>query len=150
MLLQWLKESPAEQKGVVFNQVQMGWALEWQKKRLFFLVERESYPVTSYLDLDVLFGWTTHKPKQQATWIKTLKARKKRKVKEGNLLFLAFVLCHSVLSVVVVFMWSEQHVLTPNVSHFDSVRTQWCYFFGHRVPLWCHFSAKSIDFNEIS
>lgn len=44
-------------------------SLEWEKK-LFFLQERESYPVTAYLDLDVLFGWTTHKPKHQHIFTK--------------------------------------------------------------------------------
>lgn len=65
-------------------------SLEWEKKLFFFfLQERESYPVTSYLDLDVLFGWTTHKPKHQHSFTKR---QEKEKSRSESLLFLAFVL----------------------------------------------------------
>lgn len=91
ILLQWFKAAPWEQKGVVFNQDQMGWAFSGMREKafFFFLQERESYPVTSYLDLDVLFGWTTHKPKHQHSFTKR---QEKEKSRSESLLFLAFVL----------------------------------------------------------
>jgi len=116
-------------------------SLEWEKKAFFFLQERESYPVTSYLDLDVLFGWTTHKPKHQHI---STKRQEKREEWISAVLGLCFVrawVC-AVRSRGLHAVRIQNEALTLAVSPFLSVHSPFLPTIAFLFPPLCLCSGR--------